>query len=128
MKTRIILSISIFFSFPTLSIAAPHGVYLTQQQRLLYQYISPETHRSSSQKLEYYGGPVLSNVKVYAVFWGNKVNETTRNKIGDFLSASVNSTYFDWLKEYNTGINAIDGRNGTGQSIGRGTFAGAITI
>ena len=76
----------------------------------------------------YYGGPVISSVKVYSVFWGPKVDPTVTAKIGSFFSATVDSTYMDWLKEYDTSIKAVDGRQGTNQTIGRGTYAGEYTI
>jgi hypothetical protein len=76
----------------------------------------------------YFGGPVISNVKIIAVFWGPKVDADTQARIGDYYTAATNSSYMDWLTEYNTEIKAMDGRQGTNQTIGRGTYAGAITI
>jgi hypothetical protein len=73
---------------------------------------------ATSAHLTYYGGPVISNVKVYAVFWGANVNSTVTSGIGGFYSAVTASPYIDWLSEYNTPT----------QSIGRGSFGGAITI
>src|ERR1700733_5891420 len=57
---------------------------------------------AAGQKVVYYGGPVISNVKVMAVFWGSAIDATIQKQIGGFYSTTVNSTYFDWLKEYNT--------------------------
>ena len=106
--------------------AAPHGMYPTHQQRFLNSILS---HKPSTEpQVKYYGGMVIANVKVYSVFWGANVDPTTTGKIGSFFSATVNSTYMDWLKEYNTNIKAVDGRQGTNQSIGRGTYAGEYTI
>jgi hypothetical protein len=76
----------------------------------------------------YWGGPVLSSVKVVGVFWGSKVDAETQAKIGDFYKAAVNSTYVDWLNEYATNITAQNGNQGTNQTIGRGSFAGIVTI
>jgi|CXWL01.1.fsa_nt_gi hypothetical protein len=78
--------------------------------------------------LVYYGGPVISNAKVYAIFWGDKVAAETQSGIGAFLTNMLDSVYMDWLSEYNTNLRAVDGRPGTNQKIGRGTFNGAITI
>jgi hypothetical protein len=83
--------------------------------------------RSGSPAL-YYGGPVLSNAKIYAVFWGPGVDAVTQKQIGGFYSSIVNSTYLDQLAEFQTTLAAVDGRPGTKQSIGRGTFAGTVTI
>jgi hypothetical protein len=78
--------------------------------------------------VQYYGGPVLSNVKVYAVMWGPNVNTDVASGIGPFYAAAVNSTYMDWLDLYNTKAPATDGHAGTQQDIGRGSFGGTITI
>lgn len=50
--------------------------------------------------LNYYGGPVISNVRVVTVFWGSRVN--FQSQLNSFYGAVTNSTYFDWLNEYNT--------------------------
>ena len=78
--------------------------------------------------LQYWGGHVISNVKVYAIFWGSGVDAATQSGIGDFYTALTNSEWVDWQNEYRTDITAVGGGAGTGQLIGRGTFAGAITI
>lgn len=65
--------------------------------------------------LTYYGGPVLSNVKVVQVNWGGS-NVSFASELNGFYSAVTNSAYFDWLSEYNTPT----------QQIGRGSFAGAV--
>jgi hypothetical protein len=68
----------------------------------------------SSAKLNYFGGPVLSNVNVYAIYWGANVRNQAH--INAFYPAVLDSAYMDWLSEYNTPT----------QSIGRGTFGGAV--
>ena len=83
---------------------------------------------AAAQKVVYYGGPVIANVKVMAVFWGSSIDATIQKQIGGFYSTTTDSTYFDWLKEYNTGSKAVDGRAGTNQSIGRGSYIGSVTI
>ena len=83
---------------------------------------------ADSKGVAYYGGPVISHVKVVVVFWGPNVDAETQSKIGAFYTSVVNSNYLDWLDEYNTKIAAVDGRQGTQQDIGRGTFAGSVTI
>lgn len=111
--------------------ANSHGIFPTRQQRLLNSLGRLGTAHfdaGASARVLYYGGPVIPNVKVYAVFWGNKVSSDLQTRIGGFFSAVTKSTYFDWVKEYNTNITAIDGRPGTNQSIGRGSYAGSFTI
>src|SRR5436190_5988139 len=75
--------------------------------------------------INYFGGKVIPNVKVYAVFWTSGVDATTQSGIGPFYQAITNSGYVDWLTEYST---VPFGVNGSNQSIGRGTYAGSITI
>jgi len=84
--------------------------------------------RAPLAHLDYYGGRVLGNVEVVAVLWGSKVNPDIRDGIGNFYSAAVGSTYFDWLSEYNTDIAAMNGDQGTGQTLGRGSLTGVVTI
>src|ERR1041385_551334 len=66
----------------------------------------------------YSNGPVPSNVRIVSVFWGPNVAQTITSQIGGFYSTLVDSTYLDWMSEYNTPT----------QHIGRGTFAGNFTI
>lgn len=79
--------------------------------------------------LQYLGGHVISNVKIYAVFWGSGVDATTKSGIGGFFTALTNSDWMDWQSEYRTDVLPAGGGSGTGQLIGRGQFAGpAIAI
>ena len=64
--------------------------------------------------LTYQGGPVLSNVKIYTVYWGASV--ANQSQLNTAYGNMVNSEYFDWLAEYNTPT----------QTIGRGTFGGSF--
>ncbi len=79
---------------------------------------------STMLKIQYYGGKVIPNAKVYAVFWGPGVNATTQAQIGPFYGGVTNSGWMDWQTEYSTlGI-----AGGSNQAIGRGAFARAVTI
>src|SRR5205807_193474 len=69
---------------------------------------------TSTAQLTYYGGPVLSSVKVHAVYWSAKVKYQT--ELDGFYKAITQSAYFDWLDEYDT----------PKQHIGRGQLAGAF--
>jgi hypothetical protein len=78
--------------------------------------------------LSYFGGPVISNVHVVQVLWGNgnfapQVSGTTTPSIASFFTDITNSTFMDMLSEYNTTISG-----GTNQTIGHGTFDGQFTI
>src|SRR5262249_26585150 len=69
---------------------------------------------SSSLQLKYYGGPVISNVKVWTIFWNAKTQY--QQQLNDFYSGITQSAYFDWLSEYNTPT----------QKIGRGSLGGSV--
>jgi hypothetical protein len=64
--------------------------------------------------LTYYGGPVLSNVKVYTIFWNSSV--PSQASLNSFYSTITSSAYFDWLTEYNTPT----------QTIGHGSLGGSV--
>ncbi|HEY2029775.1 MAG TPA: hypothetical protein VGH20_11265 [Myxococcales bacterium] len=51
------------------------------------------------------------------------VSATTTPSIASFYTAMTNSSYFDWLTEYDTPV-----AGGTNQTIGRGTFGGQFMI
>jgi hypothetical protein len=91
------------------------------------------TPPASVNLLQYYGGPVISNVKVVQVNWNGSIDPTIKNGMGGFYSAVTASEYFDWLDgDYATTRNANAGSHngmaGTQQHIGRGTFNGQFTL
>ena len=71
-----------------------------------------------SARLVDYGGPVVENARVVAVLWGSAVDGEVAARIGDFYRALVASSYFSWLKEYDTAR----------QKIGRGALEGVFSI
>lgn len=83
---------------------------------------------SATPSLSYWGGHVIPNVKVYQVNW----TSSSQPDMSAFFAGVTNSSYLDWLQEYDTNVAANAGsRNGTPgtqQLIGRGTFAGAYSI
>ena len=90
----------------------------------------PEGVRSfsapSGAHLTYEGGPVLSSMKSVSVLYGSGSyapyvgsGSTTADFIGQFLGSGV----LDWLHEYDT-----PAVGGTGQTIGRGSYAGTYSI
>jgi hypothetical protein len=62
----------------------------------------------------YRGGAVLPKVKVVTVYWNASIQN--QSGINGFYQAITQSSYLDWLSEYNT----------SKASIGRGSFAGAV--
>jgi uncharacterized repeat protein (TIGR01451 family) len=77
--------------------------------------------------LTYFGGPVVSNLHVIAVFWGPNVNTAISgaNGIGQFFTDITSSRFYDLLTEYSTAGLASPSSN---QAINRGEFDGAFTI
>ena len=80
--------------------------------------------------LTYYGGRVVSNMQVVQVLWGTgsylaQVSSTATPSMASFYQQSLNSSYVDWLAEYNTAGLAAPTSN---QLIGRGSFLGQFII
>jgi hypothetical protein len=79
--------------------------------------------------MNYYGGPVFSNVKVETVMWNKHVRRKTQDQMPLFTAALVDSTYVDQLAEYNTeGVTAVNGHRSTNQTISRGTYLGQAVL
>ena len=60
--------------------------------------------------LTYFGGPVISNIHVVAVFWGPNVNTaiTGAPGVSQFFTDITTSRYYDLLSEYSTvGVTGI---------------------
>jgi hypothetical protein len=73
-------------------------------------------------QLTYRGGPLLTSVQVFSVFWGaawqDPAQQSLVQGLTGFLQFVVSSAYVDQLSEYNTPELAI----------GRGRYTGAATI
>jgi hypothetical protein len=81
-------------------------------------------------QLVYYGGRVISNVQIVQVNWSppGSVFQTqiTDGEMAGFYSGVVNSTFFDWLSEYNTqSVFSALGQTSS-QRIGRNVFSTPI--
>src|SRR4051812_50110827 len=63
---------------------------------------SAATNAASSVKLSYYGGHVISNVKVIAVFWGSGVDSQIQSQIGSYYSPITNSPHIELLSRDET--------------------------
>lgn len=95
------------------------------------------TPAATTRTMQYFGGPVISNPKVYVVWWGNAASinpvlTAARGGIADFYAGVTNSSYLDWMNEYDTNITTQSGSRagtpGTGQHIGRGNLVGTRTL
>jgi hypothetical protein len=78
---------------------------------------------ASAPHLDYYGGRVLTHVKVDVVVWdrwsyGSSAHLTGNRSVESYFKAVTASPYLDWLDEYDTPT----------QHIGRGTLEGVYTV
>ncbi len=85
-----------------------------------HAYLAP-----SGAHLTYYGGKVIQAPKVVQVLYGSgtyipQLTATSGTTMASFYTQAVTSGVYDWLNEYNT--------TSPSQSIGRGTFGGAVQI
>lgn len=95
--------------------------------------IGPPDSDTPNPFMNYYGGPVISNVNVEVVFWGENVDPSIQSGIPPFYQAITNSSFLDLLGEYSTiGMIAdagLDlGESGSNQSINRGLLGGSVVI
>src|SRR5262249_37515899 len=79
-------------------------------------------------KLAYFGGPVISNVDVVEVLYGNgaympQINQTKPPSLPSFFSDITTSGFIKLLSQYSTPASG-----GTNQKIGNGTFEGVFQI
>lgn len=89
------------------------------------------TSTNNGLAVQYWGGPVISNVQVVKVLWGNFVDSASTSDLGQFYTDITQSNYFSLLAEYGTvGLNGLGTGNppGTNQIVGPGTFAQSVTI
>lgn len=80
--------------------------------------------------LAYYGGPVISNVKVVSLRWSAAVPADRSAAMEGFYRSFTNGAMFDWLSKYDTAgqVGFADRLPGSAQRIGHGSFAGTYTM
>ena len=81
--------------------------------------------------LTYYGGPVVSSIKIVVVYYGNGAYlPQLSTDLPNFYTAVTNGTYMDMLSEYST--QGVSGGGTTGNEIiargGSNAFLGSYTI
>ena len=114
----LVAGLSSLVAFPTTGAAA------ASQPNRLSRTLSTSTRRTAgAPHLTYYGGHVLSHVKVDVVVWGSwsypaAVPLTGRQSISSFYAGVTASQHLDWLSEYDTPT----------QHIKRGTLEGVYTV
>jgi hypothetical protein len=78
---------------------------------------------SAAQTMQYYGGPVIGQVKVVPVFWNSTVNVQVKLNAAQFFQDAVNSPWLDLLSAYSTNFSG-----GTQQTIVPGTALSGVTL
>ncbi len=79
---------------------------------------SRQISNAAPDNVQYFGGPLLTNVNVQLVFWGEGVEANLQDTLEKFYRGIVNSNYMDQLAEYSSPT----------QTIGRGSFGNRYTI
>lgn len=74
-------------------------------------------------QLTYRGGPLITNVKLFGVYWGSawgaaQTPTVSRTTIDNFLGDLVTSAYIDLLSEYSV----------SGLTIARGAYQGSVVL
>ena len=88
------------------------------------------TFAPANSHLTYWGGPIISQIHVVAVFWGPNVDAGVTGGIGQFFTDITSSRFYDLLTEYSTtgiigaGVPAVS----SNQALVRGVFDTAVTI
>jgi hypothetical protein len=87
--------------------------------RIVPLHSAPRIASTVSPDLIYRGGPLLTNVQVFAIFWGkawqSAANSSLATRMNDFFDFILTSKLIDQLSEYDV----------PGQSIGHGTRTGS---
>jgi hypothetical protein len=78
--------------------------------------------RAPAAQLTYRGGPLITSVKVFTLFWGSEWaqtrNQQTARRVNHFFTYLVTSPLMDQLAEYSV----------TQFPIGHGSFLGTLTV
>jgi len=106
-----------------------HGALLAVALTLASAHGNPPTSPLSSD-VKYFGGRVISNVKIVEISWGASVDSNYMTQLQGFYTAIVKSPFVDWMTEYDTiGLTGFaDLQPGSNQHIGRGSFIGNVVI
>lgn len=79
---------------------------------------------SNNGKVQYWGGPVISQVQPVVVMWGSFVDSGSTGIIQQFYTDITTSDYFDLLAEYSTaGLTGFGGTGGSNQTIDNEVFS-----
>jgi hypothetical protein len=121
--------------------ASPNGAYPVRLRHGVDKDDKQESRRirngsailpgPSGAQLTYYGGPVVSSIKVVVVYYGNgSYLPQLVSGLPGFFSAITNGTYMDMLSEYST--QGVSGGGTTGNELiergGTNAYLGSFTI
>ena len=115
---------------PGSSNAQQDVVYSHHVHKMPFNY-SASTPGPAGAHLTYYGGPVISNVKIVQVLYGagTYAPAISGSQMSNFWTQVVVSPYTDTMSEYSTaGVTPSGGGTGSNQTIGRGSFGGKVQI
>jgi hypothetical protein len=86
--------------------------------RIVPLHPAPRAAAAGTPKLTYRGGPLLTAVEVFTIFWGKawqaEANATVMQQMNNFFDFVLTSSLMDQLSEYSTGGSTI----GHGKRIG----------
>ena len=111
---------------PPARVTAPGTVSPTR--RIVRRLGARQLASLTPPQLSYYGGPVISSVRVVMVLYGSGVDSQVVARMPEFYRQMVNGPTLDWLCEYDTNIQDVYGRAGTQQVVRRGSFLTTVAI
>jgi MYXO-CTERM domain-containing protein len=81
-------------------------------------------------QVKYFGGRVISNVKIVEVAWNSSVDSAYLTQLQGFYTAIAPSAFVDWMTEYDTiGLTGFsDLQPGSNQHIGRGAYVSTVVL
>jgi hypothetical protein len=90
--------------------------------RIVPLHTAPRMAAAVTPQLTYRNGPLLTNVQVFTVFWGqawqDATNSAVAKQMNEFFDFVVTSKLLDQLSEYSV----------EGKTIGQGTRTGSLTL
>jgi hypothetical protein len=90
--------------------------------RIVPLYVPGAIAPAPTAQLTYRGGPLITAVKIFTLFWGSEwtqtANQQTASQLNDFFTYLVTSPLIDQLAEYSV----------SQYQIGYGTFVGTLTV
>ena len=81
----------------------------------------------SNPQVSYFGGPILQNPVIVAVFWNSAVNAQIQANMGQFYADVTQSSYWPWLQEYDS-VGLTSGGHTGNQVVLGGTSGGSFVI